>query len=231
MRIISKFKDYYDCGMAYGCDPQIVYVRETKEIPQKGWPFYIRRNGIFRNTFRLDFTDFVIGFAGEVFRGMELKSHSESKAKVCYSVEDIDAFLAELKISKKEMKEWTERRKGWKNIIRSSVRECYDSWFKWGNPNVYCDVPAKEACLKYFDEYNVPVFIYRPYIDMTLNPNLSLLEFYRCLDSYTAYQELSMYMSNVAFPDKPNPVISDELKAQSKGYDKWSFRKLPTKKK
>ena len=28
MRIISPFKDYYDCGMQYGYDPNIIYARE-----------------------------------------------------------------------------------------------------------------------------------------------------------------------------------------------------------
>ena len=32
MRIISKFRDYYDAGIAYGIDPKLIYVREEKEI-------------------------------------------------------------------------------------------------------------------------------------------------------------------------------------------------------
>lgn len=32
MRIISKFKDYYDGAQGYGQDPKLVYVRETKAV-------------------------------------------------------------------------------------------------------------------------------------------------------------------------------------------------------
>lgn len=32
MRIITKFKDYYDSAVAFGLDPNVVYVRETKEV-------------------------------------------------------------------------------------------------------------------------------------------------------------------------------------------------------
>jgi hypothetical protein len=36
MRIISKFKDYYDCGLSYGMDEHTKYVRETKIIEYFG---------------------------------------------------------------------------------------------------------------------------------------------------------------------------------------------------
>ena len=32
MRIISKFSDYYDSGLAYGQDDSLVYVRSTSEV-------------------------------------------------------------------------------------------------------------------------------------------------------------------------------------------------------
>ena len=47
----------------------------------------------------------------------------------------------------------------------------------------------------------------------------------RIKDPYTAYQELSMYLGNMAFPNKPIPTISDEVMAEIKGFNKFSFRK------
>jgi len=53
MRIISKFKDYYDGGSSYGIDMERVYVRETKEI-EIADRFYATRF-------------YVIGFCGELY--------------------------------------------------------------------------------------------------------------------------------------------------------------------
>lgn len=64
------------------------------------------------------------------------------------------------------------------------------------------------------------------------NPILSDFGFHRQLDSYTATQEIEMYLGRLAYNDTPPmPVGSDKVIAESKGFDKYSFRKLPTKKK
>jgi hypothetical protein len=57
------------------------------------------------------------------------------------------------------------------------------------------------------------------------------LEFYRVFDPYQAYQEVAMWLSNQAVPIKPIPEMSDEIKAESKGFNKFSFRKDPSSKK
>ena len=40
-----------------------------------------------------------------------------------------------------------------------------------------------------------------------------------------------MFISNLAVPLKPIPKIDDKTMAEIKGFDKWSFRKEPGKKK
>lgn len=66
-----------------------------------------------------------------------------------------------------------------------------------------------------------------------INPNLYDLDFFQYTDAFQAFLSLERYLSNELAPrdgrmDKP---ISDKLKAESKGFDKFSFRKEPTKKK
>lgn len=64
------------------------------------------------------------------------------------------------------------------------------------------------------------------------NPILRDFDFQRNVDSYTAAQEIEMYLGKLAINETPPmPVGSDEVIAASKGFDKWSFRKMPTKKK
>lgn len=64
------------------------------------------------------------------------------------------------------------------------------------------------------------------------NPILKDFEFGKLVDPYTAVQEIEMYLGRLATNNTPPmPVGSDKVIAESKGFDKYSFRKLPTKKK
>lgn len=63
------------------------------------------------------------------------------------------------------------------------------------------------------------------------NPILKELDFSKIVDPYTATQEIEMYLGRLATNNTPPmPVGSDKVIAASKGFDEWSFRKLPTKK-
>ena len=73
----------------------------------------------------------------------------------------------------------------------------------------------------------------RRYSYALVNPNLLLLQFGQMMDAFEAFQKLEFFISNeLVPPDMINvPPPSDELKVQSKGFNKWSFRKEPGKKK
>jgi hypothetical protein len=47
----------------------------------------------------------------------------------------------------------------------------------------------------------------------------------KLFEPYQAYQEISMFVNNLAIPEKPIPKMSDEDMASIKGFDKFSFRK------
>ena len=64
-----------------------------------------------------------------------------------------------------------------------------------------------------------------------VNPILDKISFQDRIDSFEAFQCLERYLANEMAPsdgrmDKPIP---DKIKAESKGFDKFSFRKEPTK--
>jgi hypothetical protein len=67
-------------------------------------------------------------------------------------------------------------------------------------------------------------------MSITYNDCLEPLKFVRVFDPYTAYQEIYMFVCNTAMPDKPIPKVSDADMVTAKGFDKWSFRKEPRKK-
>ena len=62
--------------------------------------------------------------------------------------------------------------------------------------------------------------------DIMLNPNLSLLFFYKKLDAFTTHQEIEQYMTNVLTPVDKNVVTvgDDVVIARQKGFDDQSFR-------
>ncbi len=60
---------------------------------------------------------------------------------------------------------------------------------------------------------------------VTLNCRLRDYKFYKIYDTYSAAQEIEMYLNNLAIPEKPIPKISDKIMAEAKGFDKYSFRK------
>jgi hypothetical protein len=58
------------------------------------------------------------------------------------------------------------------------------------------------------------------------------VEFFRVFDPHTTYQEIFMYISGVLGGNmKEIPEMSDDDMRDSKGFDKWSFRKEPSSKK
>ena len=83
---------------------------------------------------------------------------------------------------------------------------------------------------------NVPSLVmegdtYRGDECLVKNPTLMDYQFYKVFDPYSAYQEISMFLGNQLCNTKEAevPVGDDIVLAESKGYDKWSFRKEPSK--
>ena len=59
------------------------------------------------------------------------------------------------------------------------------------------------------------------------NACLKDLEFFRLFDTYTAFQEISMFLGGLAVPLKEIPHVPDKIMVGAKGFDQWSFRKPP----
>jgi hypothetical protein len=67
-----------------------------------------------------------------------------------------------------------------------------------------------------------------PYMDnVQLYPVLANYQFFRVMDIFSTYQTLESYLCNILVaPDDPYiEPVSDKIKAESKGFDKFSFRK------
>lgn len=224
MRIISKFRDYYDCIQRLGQDQSIVYLREKKVIEVE-WPFP-SCSGYYGPYDKHLARPRVIGFCGKIIPLVEMRADEESPPFLCWDAEATDAFMQ----AHMRAHEWQDyRRSRWSQ--RSNFREFFE------------ECAQRERSFEYlFRDHHSPLFVAgggtskkygKPKI--VFNACLKDVQFYTQFDSYQAFQEIAMYMGGVLgthgghktkYKGKPmSSEVSDRDLAAAKGFDKFSFRK------
>ena len=244
MRIISKFHDYYDSAMAHGQDQSVVFTRHTtplevtKEMSARfsmGQVFFVRGN----KKHKMLMSHVHVAFCGKTYRAIEVKifdsDESEnvhtfdatktSDVKYCYDVETLREFLAGYKFEI-NLSEYS-----WQREIEPGIK----AWLeKQGtDENSEWLIENKIAIMIYYGHaaWRGGRFQIRPVDEAVQNPFLKDVEFYKVLDSFTAYQELDMFISGTLPQSTAMPIeISDKDKIPQHGFDKWSFRKMPNSK-
>lgn len=247
MRIVSEFKDYYDCIQAMGQDRSLVFVRKPKEVdyswkginsPVYPFPVFsgyygaVYYKGRKHDDFIVD--NYTVGFCGRLYPVIETSmwvSGEGRRSAFCYSLEEIDAFVEgnykQKWIDGYYTKKWEWGKTCWQHGCR---RTEFEKFFE-----KYKEYASKYE--RYFLENHAPVFLgtYKSgnggEKKVVYGGCLKEVEFYRIYDPYMAFQEISMYLGSMAVPQKPMPEISDEVMAEIKGFDRWSFRKEPSKRK
>lgn len=214
MRIISKFRDYYDAVMKSGMDREVVYVRDQKEIVvnkqhELGYQYYRHTD----DTIEL----FLLGYCGQIFKIAVVSSVSYQYRYVFHDFEEFKGF-----------------------VLNNKVASEYDFRSRYWWPGKYAKFQDQDVSglVKLFHEHQVPLFLLSSNEDgknhkLTLNPSLKDFDFQTVKDPYTAYQDIFQYVAGVLNQRENNMVkISDKDKIHKHGFDKWSFRTMPgTKKK
>jgi len=231
MRIVSNFKDYYDCIQGMGQDQSVVYIRKTEEI-ERGYPFRTLRSwSYYGNKIRIN--HYTVGFCGKVYpllKVTDVVENAQQPEAFCYTASNVNEFI-ESNYKEKEIEAYYNNKayfyyKSPFPLKCKTVKEYFEEYAK--SQNVYQYM---------FEKYNCPIFLAkygRTYLNtknFIINPRLNEYEFFRVLDPYTAFQELFMWMSNQAQPRKEIPEISDEIMRSIKGFDdKYCFKQEPGKK-
>lgn len=210
MRIISSFHDYYDVIQGYGQD-DITWIREQQNMTVE------KLDDIFSNGFCVPR---LIGVCGKTYK--VLKLCDSDSCVYAYNMEQVDAYYKNFYSSKQyrtylETTEHKYRSYWWWRKAGVVSRHSYVSFF--GNLK-------QPDYSKLFQEY--PLFLISG-DDALFNPKLDTLGFQRVMDPYTIFQEIRMWLSNKASPAKPIPHIDDKTMAEAKGFNKFSFRKDPSK--
>lgn len=238
MIINSNFRDYYDCIAASGVDNTIVYNRYTKFISHNlEFKDFINDQNttqyIFRNRLYYDkvLTPVIIGFCGKTYL-IYRAFYDGHNTKWLHSFSDFDDFVKE---------HYTEQQLKKYNITIKKNNYWYFVLNKRKIRESFIEIPKLFEGL--FVEHNTPIFAVgyentlhdlkytidnrgRNYLGVSLNPTLSKFQFQKVIDPYTAFQEISMYISGVLGVGKPDLIeVSDKTKIEKAGFDnKISFR-------
>jgi hypothetical protein len=233
MRIVSKFKDYYDpANHIYPSDSTYTFVRDTREIDlvyrKSTWEIVIDKKD-----YKL--VGFVVGFCGEAYPGITVQKRDSFgdffDSDFVYSVDQLEKSIPGVV---KSLTSPPRRRYMWGSETQLKSLEL---WFAGSFTSRYYNTHSLSISDVFggiFDKEKVAYFCSQTKLNKSagdarkvdIYPNLEHINFYRVFDMHETFQKLEIYLTNILVkPDEINIHISDELKAQAHGYDKFSFRK------
>ena len=245
MKIISKFQDYYDIGLAYGVDEKLRFERKTVELSNTIKTrssikiVYRKQSQYYRAICHFDMVLFcnnaypLIHIIIEKINKKDKKFIYVSVAdEYCYSVQEADEVVANYYKPIKEIKD-----------AYTKIGYCY--W--WGDTlDTYIAEHFSMKTSKYeglLKQHKVP-YMYKKskyrldakgveYIDksMILLPQLKQYKFAKVVPPMQAFQEISMFLGQLDLAEDNIVTITDKYLAQGKGFDCYSFKKIPSKNK
>lgn len=248
MKIISKFKDYYDPLQTH--DPSTgVYERKTEEV-LVDWVGY--GDARYAKEKEYSVKSGLLGFCGKLYPFVKY-TKTGNPTEFIYSFDLFKVlrdYLLTIEYSRSTWYGWY----GWYGLITVGKWTKIDNaklWFEqdWQTlidnkrNSRYEPNTGKRADYidpsKIFLDYKVPCFVLEKTEEshkcgkfaLILNPRLADYNFYRVVDTYSAYQEIEMFLNNqiVRRDDPYIEPVPDTIKAESHGFDKWSFRKVGKK--
>lgn len=229
MKIISKFKDYYDGGAVYGVDEKSVYVRETKIVE-------LSNLKIRCNKFE------IVGFCGEIylakFNRWRRKKLRDGGHEYCEFDPKKDSYWCE------ESLKWDIDERNGEFLLKKD--DALSLRF-FNEDDVYNDLLNSKELKDLFKKHATPIFhipyIYSdpfykrdPYyktsrwgnnVKVVINPCLKNIGFQTIKDTVQTFQEIYMYLNSVkeAGAKSESTAGNNEVVGNSKGFDRWSFRK------
>lgn len=247
MRIISKVRDFYDCGQAYGQDPELIYLRRPDEYVLLAGDPWIDRLETLRETMPVAWQNptinrFIIGFCGKAYPGYRFTwsgqdgPHFRRMERILYYPDDF-----------KDVFRFKPVQKAFPNFFKKTKRQPV-LWVQrqMRNTNFEALVHTHEANFgtdEFYDlfiEMNSPIWIWDPSDGdrfrrarrkggfLKINDKLQPYDFVRVLDPYTAYQELSMFVGNDLQRAEPIMAsVSDASMLKKKGFHEYSFKTRP----
>ena len=245
MRIISKFKDYYDYGLYFGIDSTLVYYRETKEdedscIDRIKFSHFnkfrrnLSENYIYKN-FKIDKRNIRFFFYHKDVSQKFLHFCGKVYPFYYINLEEIERGESPLK---KEINKFNHFI--WASDHISDFFEEFqkDDWFlnkrnHHGFGSTILD-PKDEFKVRECNDlnlrFNSPIVLEQSNgnkIHYTINPNLRDIHFFDVMNDNSTFQEISQYLAYLSTQKlEKRSKQTDKEKVLSHGMDpKYSFRK------
>ena len=249
MKIISKFKDYYDTVQAHGVDDHVYWIRKSiSEDIHDPNPLRIMERDIIKNTFfktdiwcehpsspKVGITMHrwvFVGIAGKFYPAIEYRhtdASFEHHTNYIYSADDLIKYMDFIDPKKNISSEFMAKKRSNKHT---------PIYFR----NNYSDYITYKEIDDYFTKHSGTTELYDMFVQrsevilkihqqgtqwkLSTNPVLDDLNFQKILDPYITYQEIEMFMGGVlGVNENPPETISDEHMRDAKGFDAWSFKK------
>jgi len=241
MRMIgSEIRDYYD-GLinqhGYGTEGNIFFrkpITYKQDLPENLKflleDFKIKHTRILdskRHSYYFKF--FKVLVCGKLYGGIRVLYDTKSasvidengptiKKEFFYDYDKLESFMeeSEIKFDEVQQTRYHWRYGGSHNVCESSIKD---------HLNV---VDKLQHCI---DTKSVIATIIPTdrFYEIELNGELKKFEFYKCMDSFTIWQELSMYIDGcLASPGNQMVEIGDKYKIEGHGFDtKYGFRTRP----
>ena len=214
MRLHTDFHDYYDNAVGYGIDENVHYNRFTKEVE-----ININSKADFPPS---SLETYLLGFCGIIYPIVKLSKLNKSIYDCEYDYGDykiIETYYSySFEEAEEKYREWEDFCNGFgytNDRERLRTKQFYVDW----------NLQNDEVFLK----YKTPswfIKLERNQKTGFINPKLKDYGFDRIKDSFTAFQEISMYLSNILVEQKEIAVIEDKFRIEQHGFDlKTSFRK------
>lgn len=238
MRIISRFHDYYDSAQKHGQDNTCVYLRQRYVQYPVGIPYKeIEKMMPLLDTRQLAVVSTVVGFCGILYPCFYVRAWGTDRSATCYNVEHLVSFIDNLGDKRIKTNLEYKRKKSKRHFGRIADRYYWNrTQFTYESIGSFFEKhpPLKDDSI--FFENKVPIFTCvkkaRATVEFTINDCLKDLEFFKIFDPYTAYQELSMYVSGVLGVGSPETIeVSNDVLMHKRGFGDVSFKTMKGDKK
>ena len=189
MKIVSDFKDYYDCVMRTNMNPEDIWVRDIeKEVFARNsncfdiQPFQYHTSTLF---------SFFIGFCGKVYPCLVVINAFDGIQGVAYTIDDVEQFNKDKLINVK--KTWN---------ARKNIQDTKEFFNKTYTSSVFVDkqIPVyikwcsnRYIGYQYFKKKELETDLVEKNVFINTDFTLNSLQFYRIFDPFTAYQEIVKY--------------------------------------
>lgn len=243
MKIISKFSDFYDIGLAYGIDEKLRFNRSTKEINlDTELKLYINEYEYIKDliSYKLILYFNYLGFCKKIYPFIKIEIYEVGKKNkeyfnllkyedYCYSQDSlIESILSQ--VSKTQIQKITKRRWGKSNYI-------YRIFDDFKNTNL-------KELYEVFETYKTPYFVFEQSYKKTINkrtnefefnlrckiiPKLKNYKFVKIKNPMQTFQEISMYLGELNHKEDNIIKIEDKYLQKAKGFNEFSFKKISKK--